>query len=84
MQITLTQQEYDKLKARSEAFEAIDRIVSSEPETDAHGNSFPYSYRFDREISSIMDVLDKVKAQEREAETIKIPWVRSKQSRILA
>ena len=76
MNITLSQSEYDKFKARSEAFDAIDRIISAEPDTDEHGNSIPYAYRFDQEISAIMDVLDEVKSKERERETIRIPWFR--------
>lgn len=75
MQYLLSQSEYDGLMSRSRGIDEIDRIINERPETDSHGNSVSYSYRFDKTISRIMDVLDTLKAQEVENNTWQIPWV---------
>ena len=81
MHIYLEQGDYEALKERSKALDQIDKIINGEPEPDEYGNSMLYSYRFDKEISQIMDVLDKVRTQEQDRNGIKLPWV-IRQSRL--
>ena len=76
MKYLLSESEYERLLARSNAVDEIDKIINERPQDDEHGNSVIYAYRFDKTISNIMDVLDKVRDEERREWVA--PWVVAK------
>lgn len=76
MQYLLSESEYQRLLSRAEAIDEINRIINEKPENDEHGNSITYSYRFDKTISRIMDVLDTVKVTEI-GDVWKMPWFKN-------
>jgi hypothetical protein len=78
MQHNLTDQEYQTLKMKADAFDNIKEILSENPEEDEHGNSMPYAYRFDRTISRIMNVLDEVEGKrQQDGFVYQMPWFRN-------
>lgn len=75
MQYLLSEAEYKTLQQRSEAINQIEDIINRTPkDNDGRVN---YSYRFDKVMSQIMDVLDEVKIQTVQDQMWVMPWFRN-------